>query len=90
MKAKAFHRALIERVVLACTNQQRQRTSVLRRVPEAPASAADFATTIHQMIEGFGKHDRPRYLRTAQAVASSAQRATLELLERRAVDSTGG
>jgi hypothetical protein len=54
------------------------------------ATAADFATTVDQTIAGFAEHDRPQHLRTAQALASAAQRATLEPLERRAADLSGG
>lgn len=46
------------------------------------ATAVDFATTVDQTIADFAEHDRPQHLRTAHAVASAAQRATLEPLQR--------
>jgi hypothetical protein len=42
------------------------------------AAAEDFARSVDQAIEDFAEHDRPQYLRSAHAVASSAQRAALE------------
>lgn len=54
------------------------------------ATAVDFASTVDHVIEDFAKHDRPRYLRSAHAVANAAQRVALEPLERRAADLTGG
>ena len=42
------------------------------------ATAEDFARSVDQAIEDFAEHDRPQYLRSAHAVASSAQRAALE------------
>ena len=50
------------------------------------AAAADFATTVDQVIEEFARHDRSQYLRSAHAVANAAQRVALEPLERRAAD----
>lgn len=54
------------------------------------AAAAEFASTVDQVIEDFARHDRSQYLRSAHAVANAAQRVALEPLERRGADLAGG
>ena len=54
------------------------------------AAAEDFARSVDQAIEDFAEHDRPQYLRSAHAVAGSAQRAALEALERGVADRKRG